>query len=134
MTRSASCNPDEYNPKEADGDTFKDCISGDQPNPEPSQESWNKVSSLESKDKVVLKKDNVVRYRSSSESEWEKAVVLSRAGNANSRHRWNQYNVQKDMSETAEMIDIDELEVENVVKQHQKFYSRNEKTSLLYTL
>ena len=88
----------------AEEEAFEDCISDD-------QGIWNKVSTLGSTEKVLLKKDNVVRFRSSPESEWQNAVVLSRAGKANSKNNGNKYNVQKDNTE-AEMINIDDLEVE----------------------
>ena len=79
---------------------------------ETSNNNWNQISSLECKDKVVLKKDDVVRYRTAEESDWKKAVVLSRAGKANSHAYKNNYNVLQEECEDPSVIDIDKLEVE----------------------
>ena len=79
---------------------------------ETSGVQWKQVSSLESKDKVVLKQDDVVRFRTAEESEWNTAVILGRAGKATSQKYQNHYNILQEHSEVPNVIDVNKLEIQ----------------------
>ena len=91
-----------------------------------SDQSWKQVSSISCKDKDILKKDDIVRFRTSEDPQWKTGVVLNRAGKYTSRHSWNQYNVQQEESEGASVIDVDNLEVEKRVTTEEDIYTNGQ--------
>ncbi len=72
-------------------------------------ESWSVISNKDSeKTTVELKPGDVVRYRTSSDSEWTRGVITQKTGRSGGNVR-NTFNVDKD--EGAERINCDKLEV-----------------------
>ena len=76
-------------------------------------EEWTSVSEQGNTSKVSLKKGDIIRYRESEGTEWERGLVMSRAGKATGLYK-NSFNILKDGSQDLTSVDVDQTIVEKM--------------------
>ena len=70
-----------------------------------SKSKWEKLCVKKPASSLILKKDDVIRYRSSEEDEWTNALVIGRAGRATGKNK-DLFNVRVDNS-NGEPVTVD---------------------------
>ena len=91
------------------------------------------VSSLESTEKIILKKDSHIRIRTSSNEEWDGALVISRAGKATGKDK-NAFNLLMDGEETPVVMDLDRCQVQNLLPEEQVILYEEEGASTVFNV
>ena len=77
------------------------------------EKEWTKVSEHGSVSKVALKKGDIIRYQESQGADWEKGLVMSRAGKASGKYK-NTFNILKDGTQDQTQVDIDQVALEKL--------------------
>ena len=81
---------------------------------ESNENEWCTISKPETKTKISLKKDDIIRYRNSEEQEWTNGLIINRAGKVGGKYE-NNFNVRANKSdESITVVNLKDYHVEKL--------------------
>ena len=104
----------EEEPSRETSGTVQDVPSGE--SQEIDQPQWTPVVSQGTSSKVSLKKGDVIRYKDAESEQWEKGLVMSRAGKASGKYK-NTFNILKESCQDQVPVNVVDVSLEKLTPQ-----------------